>query len=67
MKDEIISTQQAAAILGVAPESVARLVRQGVIDGFKLGRDWAIYRTSVERYKVQTENKDKHDPTRGKE
>ena len=65
MSQVIITTKQAAQILGMTQENVARLLRIGRLEGTRLGRDWAVYRSSVEDYREQTEGKTKHDPTRG--
>ncbi|MBE7474891.1 MAG: helix-turn-helix domain-containing protein [Anaerolineales bacterium] len=61
-----MTTKQAAEILGLAPESVARLVKRGTLKGERFGHAWMIYRSSVEEYLEQTKDKAKSDPTRGK-
>src|SRR5689334_2343021 len=42
--DEFIGTAQAAAVLGVTTQQVRNLIRQGVLTGKKLGRDFLIRR-----------------------
>ena len=65
--DDVMTTREAAEILGLAPESVARLLRVGALKGERFGRDWMVYRESVERYLEQNKGKSKHDPTRGQQ
>ena len=64
---DVMTTKEAAKILGLAPESVARLLRVGVLEGERFGRDWMVYRESVENYLEQNKGKAKHDPSRGKQ
>jgi len=64
--DDVMTTKEAAEILEIAPESVARLVRQGTLRGERFGRSWMIYRSSVEEYLEQNKDKAKSEPTRGK-
>ena len=64
--DEIMTTKEAAKFLGMHPFSVTRLVRKGTLKGKKFGRDWLVYRESVEEFARRTEGKSKYDRTRGK-
>jgi excisionase family DNA binding protein len=64
--DNVITTREAAEILGVAPESVARLIRLGTLKGERFGHVWMVDRQSVLTYLEQTRDKSKHDPSRGK-
>lgn len=64
--DDVMTTKEAAEILGLAPESVARLVRVGTLKGERFGRAWMVYRSSVDAYLEQNADKPKSDPTRGK-
>lgn len=64
--DDVITTREAAEILGVAPESVARLIRLGTLKGVRFGHVWMVDRQSVLTYLEQTRGKSKHDPSRGK-
>ena len=66
MKDDIMTTAEAAEILGIARESVARLIRKGQLEGTRFGRDWMVYRKSVEKYLDQFGGLSKNDPRRGK-
>jgi excisionase family DNA binding protein len=65
MKD-VMTTREAAEILGITPESVARLARLGTLEGERFGHAWMVYRSSVEEYLDRNEGKSKSDPTRGK-
>ena len=42
MKPELLSTKDAAKILNVSPMTVRNYCRQGVIEAFKVHRDWRI-------------------------
>ena len=37
-------------MLGVLPQTVVRLIRQGKIPGFQVGDVWRLYREDVEAY-----------------
>ena len=64
--EDVMTTKEAAKILGIAPESVARLVKQGTLKGERFGHAWMVYRSSVEQYLERNQGKAKSDPTRGK-
>lgn len=50
---EYLSTQQAAAELGMTDGRVRQLLIDGTLAGAKLGEDqWAIHRDEVERFKA---------------
>ena len=49
MKD-ILSTSEAAKILGIEPPSVSKQINRGKLDAVKFGNSWMITRTEVERY-----------------
>lgn len=59
MSDNIISTSEAASILGITLQAVGGLLRRGTIEGQKLGRDWVVFKDSVLSYKAQKEAKEK--------
>lgn len=59
-----MTTNEAAKVLGLAPESVARLLRVGTLKGERFGPVWMVYRESVEEYLEQNTGKPKNDPTR---
>lgn len=64
MRDELLSTREAAVILGMTQETVSRLIKKGKLEGQKLGGFFVVTRTSVEIYVITTNGKSKHDPTR---
>jgi excisionase family DNA binding protein len=45
-----ITTPQAAAQTGFSKTYLTRLLRNGTLEGFRLGRDWLIYTDSLDRY-----------------
>lgn len=45
-----IGTKEAGKMLGVLPQTVVRLIRQGKIPGFQVGDVWRLYREDVEAY-----------------
>ena len=45
-----IGTKEAGKMLGVLPQKVVRLIRQGKIPGFQVGDVWRLYREDVEAY-----------------
>ena len=55
-----ISSSEAAAILGITPSAVSRLVREGKIPGVKIGRVYLIPRIGVHEYAKG------HEPRRGR-
>lgn len=63
----LLTTQQAATILGVHPRRIIQLIKAGELDGERFGPDtrggrWMVSRESVERLK---EERDKHPPVGG--
>lgn len=59
MSNNLISTSEAASILGITIQAVGGLLRRGTIEGQKIGRDWVISKDSVLSYKAQKEAKEK--------
>src|SRR5947209_7850533 len=47
---ECITTAQAAERSGLSKIHLARLLRNGALEGLQLGRDWLIYTDSLEKY-----------------
>jgi excisionase family DNA binding protein len=45
-----IGTAEASEMLGVLPQTVVRLIRDGEIPGFKVRDVWRVYREDVEAY-----------------
>lgn len=64
MRDDLLSTKEAAIILDMSQETVSRLIKKGKLDGQKLGGFFVVTRTSVEIYALTTNGKSKNDPTR---
>lgn len=64
MRDEFLNTKEAAEMLGLAQETISRLICKGKLDGQKLGSFYIVTRTSVEAYAVAVNGKAKNDPTR---
>lgn len=51
MAEELVTTDIAAAELGVSRWAVLKAIHQGRLHGEKLGRDYVIERPELERYK----------------
>lgn len=47
---EYITTPEAAKRSGLSRIYVARLLREGALEGFQLSRDWFVYTDSLEKY-----------------
>ena len=47
---ECVTTSQAAEHSGLSKVYLARLLREEVVEGFQLSRDWFIYTDSLERF-----------------
>ena len=45
-----ITTPRAAEQTGFSKTYLTRLLRNGTLEGFRLGRDWLIYSDSLDRY-----------------
>ena len=52
-----ITVTQAAALLGITPQRVRALIKAGILEAEKWGRDWQISAESVERRKKAMEQK----------
>lgn len=50
---DMLTTHEAAAILGITPESVRRQINRGRLRGEKRGRDWFVSRAEVARYQAE--------------
>ena len=55
-----IGTAEAAEMLGVLPQTVVRLIRDGEIPGFKVRDVWRVYREDVEAYIQRQMERAKH-------
>lgn len=45
--DEVLTTQEAAALLKLHPDTVGDLARRGELPAVKLGRDWRFTRSAL--------------------
>lgn len=50
----VVSTAQACEATNFTSAYIQRLLRDGRIEGVKLGRDWLIYEDSLEAFMTQT-------------
>lgn len=64
MDGELLSTKEAAQMLGLAQETVSRLIRKEKLEGYKVGGFYVVVRSSVEAYALMVDGKAKNDPTR---
>jgi excisionase family DNA binding protein len=64
MSSELLSTKEAAEMLGVVQATISRLIHKGKLDGQKLGGFFVVTTTSVELYAAAVRHKSKNDPTR---
>ena len=64
---ERITTTQAAELMGYDYAHVRLLLRQGKLQGMKMGRDWLVKKKSALVYTQEMEKLGtaKHDPRRG--
>jgi excisionase family DNA binding protein len=46
----LISTLEASTTSGLSREYIQRLVRQGRVEGIKLGHDWLVYEESLQLF-----------------
>lgn len=54
MSDDLLSTTQAAGMLGISPIRVRQFIAQGRLAAHKAGRDWLIERTAIEALPART-------------
>ncbi len=47
---EHITTPEAAQRSGLSRIYIARLLREGTLEGFQVGRDWVVYTDSLEKF-----------------
>jgi len=64
--NEFVSTEEAAEKLKYHVEHVRRMMREGSIEGVKIGRTWLVRRTALDGYMKRTAKMAKHDPRRNK-
>ena len=51
---EYLTTPQAEHFSGLTKNYLTKLLRKGILEGFQLGRDWVIYKDSLERFLATT-------------
>ena len=61
-----VTTAEAAALTGYSAPYMRQLVKNGNVEGRKVGRDWLVNRESVRRYKARMDalGTAKHNPWR---
>jgi excisionase family DNA binding protein len=64
MNGELLSTKEAAEMLGLAQETISRLIHKKKLEGYKLGGFYIVARASVEQYAATVNGKGRNDPTR---
>jgi excisionase family DNA binding protein len=47
---EHVTTPEAARRSGLSRIYIARLLREGTLEGFHIGRDWVVYTDSLEKF-----------------
>jgi len=52
--EDFTTVNKAAKALKFHPETIRRLVRDGILTGKKWGKEWLVLKTSVDEYKKQT-------------
>ncbi len=63
---DFVTTEEAARILQFHVEHVRRLLREGDLQGEKIGTAWLVLKKSVEDYQEQNKDLSKFDPRRGR-
>ena len=51
--DEMLTTVQAAKIVGLTPRRLRQLAVDGVIPATKVGRDWLMWLSDIARYQAR--------------
>ena len=62
---DFTTTEEAAKALGFHVAHIRRMLREGDLEGLKVGITWLVSRKSVADYKRRTEGLEKFDPRRG--
>jgi excisionase family DNA binding protein len=47
---DYVTTKEAAELLGIRPDSVQHLLTSGRLKGFQVGREWLVFKPSIEEY-----------------
>ncbi len=64
--DDYVTTQEAAKIFEFHIEHVRRMLREGDLQGLKVGKTWLVSKESIRKYQEFTQNMGKYDPKRGR-
>lgn len=51
--DRLLTPEDVARFLGVHVETVKRLLRNGALDGFKVGKKWRVRSEALQRFVAQ--------------
>lgn len=62
---DYMTTEEAAKKLSFHIVHIRRMLREGDLEGLKVGQTWLVSRKSVEKYREATAGMDKRDPRRG--
>ncbi|MCC6569601.1 MAG: excisionase family DNA-binding protein [Anaerolineales bacterium] len=62
--NEFMTTQETAEKLGFHVKSIPKMLRDKILDGERWGRDWLVYKKSVDAYLKKTKGMSKTDPRR---
>lgn len=62
--NEFMTTQEVAEKLGFHVKSIPKMLRDKILDGERWGRDWLVYKKSVDDYLKKTKGMSKTDPRR---
>ncbi len=63
---DFVTTKEAAEMLQFHVEHVRRLMREGDLQGEKIGSAWLVLKKSVEEYVEKNKELSKFDPRRGR-
>jgi excisionase family DNA binding protein len=63
VSDDILTTQEAAAMLGAHIETIRRLARRGGIPAFKIGKDWRFSRKALGQWAADQQVQRGRQPT----
>ena len=61
---EIMTVKELAAYLRVHPSTLYKLLRRGMLPGFRIGSEWRFHRGVVDRWRLEG-NPERDDPSTG--
>lgn len=64
--NDYVTTEEASKILAFHIEHIRRMLREGDLEGLKVGKTWLVLRASIQRYQEFTKDMGKYDPKRGR-